>query len=43
LLDKLEFYGTDGRFKTMIESYLQGRYKTVTQGNAIVNLPNGKK
>jgi len=32
LLDKLEFYGNDGKFKTLIESYLKGRYQKVTLG-----------
>jgi len=27
LLDKLEFYGNDGKLKTLIKSYLKGRYK----------------
>jgi hypothetical protein len=29
LLDKLEIYGTEGKFKTLIKSYLAGRYKKV--------------
>jgi hypothetical protein len=29
LLDKLTFYGTDGKFKTLIESYLTNRYQKV--------------
>ena len=33
LLDKLVFYGIDGKFKTLIESYLTGRYQKVTLGN----------
>ena len=33
LLDKLEFYGIDGKFKILIKSYLRGRYKKdVPQG-----------
>jgi hypothetical protein len=30
LLDKLQFYGIDGKFKTLIESYLNNRYQKVT-------------
>jgi hypothetical protein len=30
LLDKLQFYGIDGKFKTLIESYLTNRYQKVT-------------
>jgi len=30
LLNKLEFYGIQGKFKTLIESYLIGRYQKVT-------------
>ena len=33
LLDKLECYETDGKFKTLIKSYLRGRYQKVTLGN----------
>ena len=33
LLHKLEFYGIDGKFKTLIKSYLIGRYQKVTLGN----------
>jgi len=33
LLDELEFYGTEGKFKTLIESYLTGRYQKVTLNN----------
>ena len=33
LLVKLEFYGTEGKFKTLIESYLTGRYQNVILGN----------
>jgi len=29
LLEKLEFYGVEGKFKPLIESYLTGRYKRV--------------
>ena len=30
LLEKLEFYGVEGKFETLIESYLTGRYQRVT-------------
>jgi len=30
LVDKLQFYGIDGKFKTFIESYLTNRYQKVT-------------
>jgi hypothetical protein len=30
LLDKLKFYGIDGKFKTLIESYLTNRYQKVS-------------
>jgi hypothetical protein len=33
LLDKLEFYGIERKFKTLIESYLTGRHQRVTLGN----------
>jgi hypothetical protein len=33
LLNKLEFYGIQGKFKTLIESYLTGRYQEVTLNN----------
>jgi hypothetical protein len=35
LLDKLEFYGIEGKFKTLIRSYLMGRYQRVVLGNKI--------
>jgi hypothetical protein len=35
LLDKLEFYGIEGKFKTLIRSYLTGRYQRVVLGNII--------
>jgi hypothetical protein len=35
LLDKFIFYGIEGKFKTLIESYLTGRYKKVVLGNRI--------
>ena len=37
LLDKLEFYGVEGKFKTLIESYLTGRYQRVALGNITSN------
>jgi len=33
LLDKLEFYGIEGKFKTLIKSYLAGRYQKVILNN----------
>jgi len=30
LLNKLEFYGIQGKFKTLVESYLTGKYQKVT-------------
>jgi hypothetical protein len=33
LLDKLIFYGIEGKFKTLIESYLTDRYQRVVIGN----------
>ena len=33
LLDKLDFYGTEGTFKTLIESYLTCRYQKVILNN----------
>jgi hypothetical protein len=32
-MDKLEFYGIEGKFKTLITSYLTGRYQKVTLNN----------
>jgi hypothetical protein len=32
-LDKLIFYGIEGKFKTLIESYLTDRYQRVVIGN----------
>jgi hypothetical protein len=37
LLEKLEFYGVVGKFKTLIESYLTGRYQRVALGNITSN------
>jgi len=42
LLEKLEFYGVEGKFKTLIESYLTGRYQRVAQNN-ITNNNNSSK
>jgi hypothetical protein len=33
LMRKLEFYGSEGNFKTLIKSYLTGRYQKVTLNN----------
>jgi len=33
LLENLEFYGVEGKFETLIESYLTGRYQRVTLNN----------
>ena len=33
LLNKLEFYGIEGKFKSLIASYLTGRYQKVTLNN----------
>ena len=35
LLDKLEFYGIEGKFKTLVGSYLTGRHQRVVLGNRI--------
>jgi hypothetical protein len=37
LLDKLEFYGVEGKFNALIESYLTGRYQRVELGNITSN------
>jgi len=42
LLQKQEFYGVKGKFKTLIESYLTGRYQRVTLNN-ITNNNNSSK
>jgi hypothetical protein len=33
LLNKIEFYGIEGKFKTLITSYLTGRHQKVTLNN----------
>jgi hypothetical protein len=35
ILDKLEFYETEGKFKTLIKSYLTDRQQRVVLGNII--------
>jgi hypothetical protein len=42
LLDKLEFYGIEGKFKTLIGSYLTGRYQRVVLDNRIDNNNSSK-
>jgi hypothetical protein len=42
LMDKLEFYEIEGKFKILIESYLTGRYQRVLVGNRI-DSNNGRK
>jgi exoribonuclease II len=43
LMDKLEFYVTEGKFKTLITSYLIGRYQKVTLNSIILlGLLSGK-
>jgi len=37
LLEKLELYGVEGKFERLIESYLTGRYQTVTLNNITNN------
>jgi len=37
LLEKLEFFGVEGKFKTLIESYLTGRYQRVALNNITNN------
>ena len=37
LMGKLEFYGIQGKFKTLIKSYLTERFQKVTLGNIIDN------
>jgi hypothetical protein len=42
LLEKLEFYGVEGKFKTLIESYLTSRHQRVALNN-ITNNNNSSK
>jgi len=42
LLKKLEFYGVEGKFKILIESYLTGRYQRVTLNNIDNNNDSSK-
>jgi hypothetical protein len=42
LLGKLEFYGVVGKFKTLIESYLTGRYQRVMLDNTTNNNNSSK-
>jgi hypothetical protein len=42
LMNKLEFYGIEGKFKTLIISYLTGRHQKVTFNNNTNNSLNGK-
>jgi hypothetical protein len=41
-MDKLEFYGIEGKFKMLIDSHLTGRYERVIVGNGI-DSNNGSK
>ena len=36
-MNKLEFYGTEGKFKTLFASYLTGRCQKVTPNNNTKN------
>jgi hypothetical protein len=42
LMNKLEFYGTEGKFKTLIASYLTGRHQKVTLNNNTNNNSSSK-
>jgi len=42
LLNKLHFYGIDGTFKTLIESYLTNRYQKVTLNKIDYNINSSK-
>jgi exonuclease III len=37
LMEKLEFYGVNGKFKSLLKSYLTKRFQKVTLGNMFVN------
>jgi len=43
LLDKLEFYGIEGKFKTLIKSYLNCRYQKVIRNNNNANNNSSSK
>jgi hypothetical protein len=42
LLEKLEFYGVEGKFKALIESYLTGRYERMALDNITDNSNSSK-
>jgi hypothetical protein len=42
LLEKLEYYEVEGKFKILIESYLTGRYQGVTLNNITNNNSSSK-
>ena len=42
LMNKLEFYSIEGKFKTIIASYLTGRYQKVTLNNITNNSSSSK-
>jgi hypothetical protein len=42
LMNKHEFYGIEGKFKTLIASYLTGRYQKVTLNSNINNYSSSK-
>jgi len=42
LMNKLEFYGIEGKFKTLIASYLTGRHQKVTLNNNTNNNSSSK-
>jgi hypothetical protein len=43
LMDKLEFYGNEGRFKSLIKSYLTGQCQKVTLKNNNINITSFSK